>query len=383
MNHRRRFLALSGGGAVLAAMPVSGCSQAYPQGAVKAWQPIAQDTDLRRWILAHALLAPNPHNRQPWIADLRRDLEIDLICDGQRLLPETDPYGRQILIGCGAFIELAVIAAAQRGVKLEVQLFPQGAPGPAQLPEQVMVARFKLGPANSATPDALFNMIHRRHTNKGEYDSTRKIAEGAVQRLRLEANSMGMQSDVLREDTALQTLKAIARRSYEIELTTPRTYLESARLFRIGPTEIEQHRDGIAINGRMPRLLNGLGLFNRMDIPVKGNSNYDLTMKRWLPFETGSGFLWIATSGNTRVQQIQAGRAYLRTHLSATSLGLDMHPLSQALQEFPEVKPYCEQMHLLLGFDPSKNTVQMLARVGYALNTAEGTPRRDLDSLLA
>jgi hypothetical protein len=383
MNHRRRFLALSGGGVVLAAAPISGCSTALPQGAIKAWLPIAQDTEIRRWILAHALLAPNPHNRQPWIADLSRDNEISLICDSQRLLPETDPFGRQILIGCGAFIELAVIAAAKRGIKLDVQLFPNGAPDPAKLPQQTLVARMTLGLTNSATLDALFEVIHQRHTNKGEYDSSRMIDESAVQKLLAEINKAGMQGGVLRENLALQKIKAIAKQAYEIELTTPRTYLESARLFRIGAAEIEQHRDGIAINGVMPRLMSGLGLFKRMDIPIQGNANYELTMKRWLPFETGSGFLWIATGGNTREQQILAGRAYLRAHLVATSQGIDMHPLSQALQEFAEVRPYYQQMHQLLGFDPNKNTVQMLARVGYALNTAEGTPRRELDSLFA
>ena len=71
---RRQFIRLGSGGLVWAAVAgisLAGCSAApIPSGAVAAWQPPAQ-ADLRHWLLAHALLAPNPHNMQPWLADHR------------------------------------------------------------------------------------------------------------------------------------------------------------------------------------------------------------------------------------------------------------------------------------------------------------------------
>ena len=96
------------------------------------------------WELAHALLAPNPHKRQPWLADLRHEDEITLVLDKDRLLPETDPFGRQIWVGCGAFVELAVIAAAERGMRVDVQAFPEGEPAANQLPGGMAVARLVL-----------------------------------------------------------------------------------------------------------------------------------------------------------------------------------------------------------------------------------------------
>jgi hypothetical protein len=102
------------------AVRVARCSSGYPDAAVKAWRPIGGTTDVRRWMLAQALLAPNPHDRQSWIADLRRESEITLVCDGDHQLLQTDPFERQILIGCGAFVELAVIATAERGYRLRV-----------------------------------------------------------------------------------------------------------------------------------------------------------------------------------------------------------------------------------------------------------------------
>ena len=92
---RRGFIRLVGGGAVLAAGgALAGCSAAMPAAAIRPWTAAAGQTDVRRFMLAHALLAPNPHNRQPWIADLREAGRIHLVCDGERLLPETDPHGR-------------------------------------------------------------------------------------------------------------------------------------------------------------------------------------------------------------------------------------------------------------------------------------------------
>ena len=70
--HRRGFIRLVGGGTLMATGGLLGaCSSQYPASAVAAWQGPARDGDLRRWALAHAVLAPSSHNRQPWQVDLR------------------------------------------------------------------------------------------------------------------------------------------------------------------------------------------------------------------------------------------------------------------------------------------------------------------------
>jgi hypothetical protein len=192
----------------------------------------------------------------------------------------------------------------------------------------------------------------------------------------------GLKTGFVNDSATMQKMVAITRESYEIELTTANTHLESMRLLRIGPDEISKHRDGISVNGLMPRILTAAGMFDRMALIKKGDSNYGRMMERWQPFETGSGYLWLASNGNTRKQQVAAGRAYVRTHLTATSLGIDIHPLSQALQEFKEVqKPYVD-MHKLLGFDPASTTLQMLARVGYGVKAADASPRRDIQTMV-
>jgi hypothetical protein len=151
---------------------------------------------------------------------------------------------------------------------------------------------------------------------------------------------------------------------------------------RIGPTAIANHRDGISINGSFPRMMHAVGIFDPMEVPQRGAASLQRVMDRWVPFETGSGFLWLAGPDNTRATQLAAGRAYVRLHLQATAAGVDMHPLSQALQEFPEVRGPYQALHRELGVDPSRGPVQMLARVGYALAPGGPSPRRELASLL-
>jgi hypothetical protein len=115
---RRKFLSLLGGGVVLAAVPVGHAVTRTPQTALQPWQRAGRYDDPREKALSFALLAPNPHNRQPWIADLGREGEVTLLADPARLLPQTDPFDRQITIGMGCFLELMRMAAAEDGFTL-------------------------------------------------------------------------------------------------------------------------------------------------------------------------------------------------------------------------------------------------------------------------
>jgi hypothetical protein len=59
-----------------------------------------------------------------------------------------------------------------------------------------------------------------------------------------------------------------------------------------------------------------------------------------------------------------------------------MHPLSQALQEFPEMRGPREALHQTLGLTNAGQTLQMLSRVGFATEARGPSPRRSLDALI-
>ncbi len=168
---RRGVIRVLGTTAVIVAAGGVGLSQCdpMPDAAVEGWRGPAPDVkDPRVRALSYALLAPNPHNMQPWIADLREPGAVTFICDRTRLLPETDPYSRQITIGCGAFLELLRMAAAEQGFRTDVAAFPQG-----DWPENTVgdqpVCRVAFVPDQGIARDPLLAHVFKRRTNRSAY----------------------------------------------------------------------------------------------------------------------------------------------------------------------------------------------------------------------
>ena len=276
---RRPFLRILGGAAVLAATPaLPGCSSALPAEALAAWQPpapVPPGGDVRRWLLAHAILAPHSHNLQSWLVDLHTPGEIWLYCDRTRLLPETDPHSRQILMSQGTFLELLHLAALQQGLRAEIDLFPHGEFDPRTPPAPPhthhATARVRLVPDASVQPDPLFGQIFRRRTNRSAYDM-RTPEPQAVQAIAAACTAPRLQTAfALPGDARLPEHRAIARDAWRVELVTPRTMLESLKVLRVGPREIAEHRDGLSVNAPLPRLLAALGLFDRSHAPGPGD----------------------------------------------------------------------------------------------------------------
>jgi nitroreductase len=378
---RRASLQLIGGGFVFAAVPaLTACSSDLPAQALVAWQGPGDEPDLRKWMLGYAILAPNSHNLQSWRVDLRQEGLITLYCDTNRLLPETDPFSRQILMAQGTFLELLDMAAREKGFRADIHLFPDGEFGP-QAVDQRPVAQIRLRADASVPKDPLFAQILKRHTNREAYEAT-AIEAGAVTAIQASVASPGMRVGVVGQGDALQQHRAIAKEAWRIELTTPRTILESFKVLRLGPDEIAQHRDGISVNAPIVRALVSLGLFDRSKAPAPDDMAVTGEIKKFNTHIDSTGaFFWLITDGNDRKTQVNAGRAYVRAQLAATALGLSMHPLSQALQEYPEqAKPYAD-IHRLLGADPSRQTVQLWARLGYAPQV-QASPRRGVASHL-
>jgi hypothetical protein len=378
---RRNFIRLAGGGVVLAAtgLSLSGCGMAaVPASAVAAWAGPAEGTDLRRAVLSYALLAPNPHNRQPWLAELVGNDQILLRLDPQRLLPATDPYGRQILMGAGAFLELLAMAAAQRGQQAQISLFPEGEP--AQQLDGRPFASVRLVADAALLPDPLFAQVLNRRTDRRAYDPARAVDAAAAHTLKDAALPAGM-SNGLRFGLAsaaiadangpaqaarVAAIRSLAREAWRIELSTEATMMESMRLIRVGSTEIDQHRDGITIDSPMLMLLSKVGLLDRTRFPGADSSVVANQVKDFDAITASTpAYLWLVTEGNARAQQVNAGRAYARVALAGTALGLAMHPNEQALQEYAEVAKPCQAMHQLLDAPALGHTVQILARVGY------------------
>ncbi len=330
-----------------------------PVTAVLPWQldePPPQDVRLDAF--RHAILAPNPHNQQPWLIRMVGADEAIVTCDLAKRLPQTDPFERQITIGFGTFLELARIAAAERGVRMEISPFPAGEPQPRL--DQRAVAALRFVKDSAVIRDPLFAAITLRHTNRLAYDVNRPVPAAFVKQM------VGAPDGFTVDPKAIAPLRNTAVAAIRTEQLTHRTHMESMNLLRIGHREIDATPDGLALSGPKMEALALAGQLDRAQLA----DPQSLAFKTGLDMQTDTygtipALLWIKTSGNTRADQLEAGRRYVRAQLQATLHGLAVHPLSQSLQEYAEVANEFAVIRDALGAN-GEERIQMFARVGYA-----------------
>jgi len=359
---RRKTLALLGGGLILAATVSTGTfvTTRRPEKALKPWDQAGGYEDPRLFALSYALLAPNPHNRQPWLIELRGDMTFRLHRDKSRALPHTDPHHRQIFIGLGCFLEQMTIAASLVDHSATVSLFPAGADGP--------VADVVLSKGVAADPLAM-HMLDRRSC-KEPFQAT-PVPPAIIEQLITHGRVWTDPTDVAR-------IRQLTWEAWLTEMHTHRTLKESVDLMRFGKAEINAAPDGIDLGGPFLESLMLAGLLTRdsqLD-PKSTGFQEGVTMYKDM-LQATPAYISLATSGNSREDQIAAGRRWLRLNLETTRLGLALHPVSQALQEFTEMAGHYAEAYRLLA-KPGE-TVQMLGRLGYGPKTAR-TPRWPLET---
>ncbi|MEM1072889.1 MAG: twin-arginine translocation pathway signal protein [Pseudomonadota bacterium] len=374
---RRKSIAVLGGGVIFAAGSAAGYSVTRkPQTAFLPWETAGSYEDPRMRALSYAVLAPNPHNQQPWIVDLKTPDAVVVYADTTRLLPETDPYNRQITIGLGCFLELMRIAALEDGLEVRFDLFPEGSNHMALDERPVALCRFE---PTTATRDQLFAQIPHRRTLKEPYDVSRPLPRETLQRI-AKAAIHGSRVSITDVPEDVQAFCDLSAEAFLIELRTERTYKESVDLFRIGHKEVDANPDGIDLSGPMFESLRMAGLFSRETAVDRDSMSYKSGEAMVLAnVTTAAAHLWQVTPGNSRQEQIRAGQDWVRINLAATAEGVGLQPLSQGLQEYPEMADIYKTLHDTLA--PNGGTVQMWCRLGYGPDVPE-SPRWPLEAKL-
>ncbi len=374
---RRKALGIIGGGTILAATTGAGAFllTRTPAQALLPWKLAGEYDEPRRRALSYAILAPNPHNRQPWLVDLSQDEKIILHVDTNRLLPHTDPFSRQITIGLGCFLELLRMAAAEDGYRASIDGFPRGFDQNHLDERPVAAISFAKDP--TVKNDPLFFHVLDRRSLKEPYDLKRDVSDNVLQSLEGVVQT-GVIAGTTNRPEDITQLRQLTHEALAIEIETPRTYMESVDLFRIGKAEINANPDGIDFSGPLFDSLAAFGLFSR-EVALDTNSSayrqgIDAVMAN---VDTAMGYVWLVTPTNSRMDQLNVGRDWLRVNLATTKAGVGIHPISQALQEYPEMKDKFDLIHELLA--TQGGTVQMLGRLGYAPKVPP-SPRWRLDA---
>ncbi|MEX1056907.1 MAG: twin-arginine translocation pathway signal protein, partial [Natronospirillum sp.] len=329
--------------------------------------------------LSYAILAPNPHNLQPWLVDLAEPGVVTLLADPTRRLPETDPFDRQLTIGLGCFLELMRIAAAQQGYELDMTLFPEGSD--RQLLGSHPVARVVFRQVANSTgdqplaTDSLFASILQRSSTKETFDMQQPVAASAINVLDPAIEGVRFAGSTVPVQVA--ELRDLIWQAFKVEYETPATLQESIDLMRLGKASINASPDGIDVGGMPLEGLQRLGLLTKTALATPGSFAWQTGLDMYQTmFAATPAFVWLCTPGNSREQQIATGRAWLRLNLMTTQSGLALHPVSQCLQEYPEMAVHFNRAQAMLS--QHGETVQMLGRLGYAEPVAR-TPRWRLD----
>jgi hypothetical protein len=371
---------LIGGGTILAATAGMGAflTTRTPHKALAPWSLAGTYDEPRMRALSYAILAPNPHNRQPWLVDLNKPYRITLYVDPEKDLPETDPFDRQITIGLGCFLELLRMALAEEGLHAEITPFPEGV-NEHKL-DRRPVAVIALTNDRTLAREGLFTQVLARRSYKESFDVTRPVAPHVLKTLIASAGP-GVTAGGSVDEAALAPLRRLTHEALRLELHTPRTYQESLEVLRIGKAEIEANPDGVDIGGPMMELLKLFGMLTPEVVRNPEHFSTKPVLEGMLePFSTQMGFIWLVTQGNTRVDQLNAGRDWLRVNLAATGAGLGLRPVSQALQEYAEMEALLAETHARLA--PDGGRVQMLGQLGYPLMDIPPAPRWAIEAKL-
>lgn len=381
----RRQVLVTGGASLLL---LGGGFGAYvgTRSIAKAQEPWKQAAagfgDPRLDALAYAILAPNPHNRQPWQVRLMGDDSFTVYCDLEKRLPHTDPPNRQITIGFGTFLELFRQAAAEKGFRADITPFPEGEPEPAL--DNRPIASVTMVKNPSVQSDPLFDTILNRRSTKEPF-ARRRVEDGTFAKLQAMAFAGQSEPSVSLTTTSdadrVAKLRELNWKAWSVEYDTARTQKESVDLMRIGASEINASPDGIDLGGPMMEALQLGGVISREQLATKGTTAYETGISIYKEMlDNTSSFGWLISPDNSRATQLQSGAAWVRINQAATALGLAMHPVSQILQEFPEMADLYKQYHDdVVVAAPAR--VQGFFRFGYAA-APEPSPRWSVESLI-
>jgi nitroreductase len=309
-----------------------------------------------RFLLRYAILAPSTRNTQPWRFVVKANT-VQLFADPERGQPVSDPDERELYISLGCALENLLVAAEHFGLRHEVTYFPES--GNAELAASVAFAPG--GTPSPARAGITVDAIVRRHNDNSVYRST-PVPDEVRRRL------LGCRVE---PELRLDLTDDHFYRRWVDQLT-----VEADRLEFASPAFREElgYWIGQGVFG-MPSVLSRLGRLavSRFDLgePVAKQDHKILE---------GAALLGlVSATSDTDLAHVQTGQLFERVWLTATAMGVSVHPMSQTMR-LPELRAEMSELLQTRGWMP-----QHLFRVGYSWKEGppyHHTPRRPLGDVL-
>jgi nitroreductase len=308
--------------------------------------------DLAMLLVGAAVRAPSLHNSQPWQFRQLADGSLEVHADHRRALPATDPYGRELVISCGAALATLVIGVRWLGARPEVHRFPDSA-------QPSLLAR--VAPTVACAPSPvevdMFAAVLQRQTHRGPFVDV-PVEPELLERLRRAARRSGCRAHVV-SARRLPELSRLILAAQRIQRRQPDVQREVAEWLR--PVD-GVHRDGVVVPPAAPGELGSR--WSPRDRPAV------------LPAAAGSraATIVLTTPGDDRVSWLRAGEALQQMLLLATCQGAHASFHTEVL----EVPATRDALAAIVGGDHP----QMVLRLGYAEDGAPA-PRRPPAAVLA
>ncbi|WP_342481118.1 hypothetical protein NST07_04170 [Paenibacillus sp. FSL L8-0340] len=356
---------------------------------LQPWKPSysAAITDPRVQLAAHGLLAASSHNMQPWKIklDSSNPLKFALYADSERLSPAVDPYARQFMVSQGTFLEYVRVAGKELGYETAIELFPEGDYDEKRLVQSMRtkpVAVITLTRMNSVS-HPLYKYLFLSDTNRGAYRSDALRAEQVDELQGLQENK-DISLKIVQDPDNKKRLATYITEASIVEAGVDTVMEESARIFRSNEKEKNKYRYGFSVEGQgtdglMRHMLQGLvTLFPSLNKGEAASKQFITSTETSV--NNTPAFAMIRSADNSRLSQVRSGMLYSRLVLSAHRLGLAIQPLSQVLEEYPEMSRLYSGIHRSYAADGE--TIQMLMRIGIPVKIAPLSLRRDVHELL-
>lgn len=337
--------------------------------------------DKRIKVVSNGVLAASGHNMQPWIIKLDQDKDVFyLYANSDLLTTEVDPFARQTMITQGTFLEYVVVSGEHFGYNVNIDFFPKG-----QYDEQNLVNSMKEKPVAKVNiseakdkDSKLYDFMFLPDTNREIYGKT-KLTNDQVDKLASLGNEE-IRIKVLDDENSLKRLGAYAIKGAEIEANIHRMNEESAKVFRVNEYEKNKYRYGYSFEGQnitgfKKYLMQGIiTLIPSINNEEASSDIYINSTKAAV--ENTSSYGMVITKNNSRIGQVKSGMVYSSLVLNAHALGLVMQPLSQVLEEYPEMKDQYENFHK--DYANKGDTIQMFFRIGKPTREVPKSMRRDV-----
>lgn len=317
------------------------------------------DLDARlRWYASVARWAPSKHNSQPWRFVVQDDA-LEVWADPSRLLPDTDPHGRELVVACGAAVQLACTAARAHGHRTRVQVLPDGRSGPlARIVED--------GSWPTAERDReLLEAVARRRTDRGPLDAE-PLPAGLPFELQDAAAAEGATLRLVSAPGDVATLARLVQQADHLLLASGRVDAELAR-WRHEPGDPRQ--DGVPVSSTRGAAASARAGLVQRDFSTQGST----------PAHDRSGpdrplVAVLCTGADSTAQWLAAGRALASVLLLATVHGANASYVDQAVEVDALRLQLRDQLDL-------PGVAQLVLRIGVG-GAVEATPRRDVDEVL-